>query len=372
MRTLTARPALRWLLPLALLLVLLGSVLVGTRASADPALPPRSAEQLLVDLQTAQVDGLSGTVVQNADLGIPAIPGGSDSAAGKFSSLISGSHTLLVWYSGPDKARLALQAKYAETDVITNGSDVWTYDSQAKTATRRTLPADRPQGEPQAPKGAPKTPQEAAQLALQAIGKSTDVTTDRAVDVAGRPAYELVLTPQDKASLVTGVRIAVDGQTHLPLRVQVFGAGAKPVIEIGYTSLTIGRPDARMFAFNPPAGTKVTEAKTPEKKAEKKAPTTADRKAAKKELQARKAEADARTTVVGDGWTQVVITKVGQDAATKDATAKAFLGQLKPVSGSWGSGRELDGTIFTAILTNDGRLAVGAVGPDQVQRALAR
>lgn len=368
MRTLTARPALRWLLPLALLLVLLGSVLVGTRASADPALPPRSAEQLLVDLQTAQVDGLSGTVVQNADLGIPAIPGASDSPAGKFSSLISGSHTLRVWYSGSDQVRLALQAEYAETDVITNGSDVWTYDSQAKTATHRTLPADRRQGQPQAPEGAPKTPQDAAQLALQAIGKSTAVTTDRSVEVAGRPAYELVLTPQDQASLVTGIRIAVDGQTHLPLRVQVFGTDAKPAIEIGYTSLTIGRPDARMFAFNPPAGTKVTQAQTPEKKA----PTKAEHKAAKKELEARKAEADARTTVIGDGWTQVLITKVGQDAATKDATAKAFLGQLKPVSGSWGSGRELNGTIFTAILTNDGRLAVGAVGPDQIERALAR
>ncbi len=369
MRTLTARPALRWLLPLALLLVLLGSVLVGTRASADPALPPRSAEQLLVDLQTAKVDGLSGTVVQNADLGIPALPGASDSPAGKFSSLISGSHTLRVWYSGPDKARLALQDEYAETDVITNGSDVWTYDSSAKTATHRILPADQKQGRPKAPKGAPKTPQEAAQLALQAIGKSTDVTTDRAVQVAGRSAYELVLTPRDKASLVTGIRIAVDGQTHLPLRVQVFGSADKPVIEIGYTSVTIGRPDARMFAFNPPAGTKVTEAKAPAKKA----PATADRKAAEKKLEARKAQADARTKVVGDGWTQVVVTKLGKDAVSPDnATAKSFLGQLKPVSGSWGSGRQLDGTIFTAILTDDGRLAVGAVGPDQVQRALAR
>ena len=368
MRTLSARPALRWVLPLVLLLVLLGSVLVATRANADPALPPRSAEQLLVDLQTARVDGLSGTVVQNADLGIPALPGGSDGAAGKFSSLISGSHTLRVWYSGPDKARLALQEQYAETDVITNGSDVWTYDSQAKTATHRTLPADQHQGRPAAPAGAPKTPQEAAQLALQAIGKTTDVSTDRAVGVAGRQAYELVLTPTDKASLVTGVRIAIDGKTHLPLRVQVFGAGAKPVIEIGYTSLSIGRPDARMFAFNPPAGTKVTQGVTPAHPT----PTKADQKAAKKQAAAHKAKADAGTRVVGNGWTQVVITKIGKDAAATNGTAKAFVGQLKPVSGSWGSGRELDGTIFTAILTDDGRLAVGAVGPDQVQRALAR
>ena len=39
------------------------------------ALPPRSAAQLLVDLQTARLDGLSGTVVQTADLGLPPLPG---------------------------------------------------------------------------------------------------------------------------------------------------------------------------------------------------------------------------------------------------------------------------------------------------------
>ena len=35
-------------------------------------------------------------------------------------------------------------------------------------------------------------------------------------------------------------------------------------------------------------------------------------------------------------------------------------------------GVQLDGTIVTAILTDDGRLAVGAVGADVVSSALAR
>jgi hypothetical protein len=44
---------------------------------------------------------------------------------------------------------------------------------------------------------------------------------------------------------------------------------------------------------------------------------------------------------------------------------------LPEVHGSWGSGRLLEGTLFTAVLTNDGRLAIGAVGPQQVYAALA-
>ena len=166
MRTLTARPALRWLVPLAVLLAVLASFLVVSSANAKAPLTAISAQDLLVKVGQAKVDGLSGTVVQNADLGIPAIPGGSGSAGGQLTSLLSGSHTMRVWTDGTDKARVAVNDEYAETDVVTNGTDVWTYDSRAKTATHTTLPADAGKADRQAPAGAPQTPQQAAQEVL--------------------------------------------------------------------------------------------------------------------------------------------------------------------------------------------------------------
>jgi hypothetical protein len=42
------------------------------------------------------------------------------------------------------------------------------------------------------------------------------------------------------------------------------------------------------------------------------------------------------------------------------------------VSGTWGSGRLLSGTAFTAVLTDDGRLAVGAVPQELLFEALAK
>src|SRR3954451_14910655 len=71
------RPALRWLVPSAAAVVVIGGgAAAGTTvASADPSLPDRSAAQLLVDIQNAKVDGLSGTIVESADLGLPAIAG---------------------------------------------------------------------------------------------------------------------------------------------------------------------------------------------------------------------------------------------------------------------------------------------------------
>ena len=90
-----SRPWLRWLVPIAAILAVVATTLVAGNASADEKLPPRSAEQLLVDLQQADVHGFSGTVDQSADLGIPALPGVSEHGS-EFSSLISGTHTLRV------------------------------------------------------------------------------------------------------------------------------------------------------------------------------------------------------------------------------------------------------------------------------------
>ena len=41
------------------------------------------------------------------------------------------------------------------------------------------------------------------------------------------------------------------------------------------------------------------------------------------------------------------------------------------MSGTWGSGHLLEGTVFSAVLTDDGRLAIGAVPPSALYDALS-
>ena len=41
------------------------------------------------------------------------------------------------------------------------------------------------------------------------------------------------------------------------------------------------------------------------------------------------------------------------------------------MSGIWGHGRLLSTTLVTAVITDDGRVAVGAVTPERVYAALA-
>lgn len=189
---------LRWGVPVAAAVVLVGvgpAVAVIT-ADAHGSLPPRTAAQLLTDVHGAKLQALSGTVVETSDLGLPALPavGGRGGDSASFSSLVSGSHTMRLWYAGPDRLRLALLGQLGESDLVRNGTDVWAWSSHDNTATHWTVPAGR-EGAPLTPDasaGPAMTPQQAAEAALKAINPSTRVTTDPTAEVAGRPATSAV------------------------------------------------------------------------------------------------------------------------------------------------------------------------------------
>ncbi|RQX13144.1 LolA family protein [Micromonospora arida] len=372
MSVLRSRPVLRWLVPAtAAVAVIGGGAAIGTfAAEAEPSLPPRTAAQLLVDLQTSRLEGLSGTVVQRADLGLPPLVGLVP--GNELTTLLTGTHTLRVWYSGPDQQRVALMDTLGEQDIIRNGRDLWTWQSRSNTATHRTLGGDagawKPAPEPAA--SLPATPQQAADLALDAIDPSTEVSVGRSATVAGRDAYELVLQPRDQDSLVHQLRIAIDAKQHVPLRFEVLAKGSdRPAFEVAFTQVDYRRPDADQFRFNPPPGVTVNE-----EKAER--PTGKPGHVEPK--------GDPQVRAVGDGWTTVLVGRldgadVGRKPATKPAAPKAaagpdldmskLLGGLPAVSGDWGSGRLLTSKLFSVLLTDDGRVLAGAVTPERLYQA---
>jgi outer membrane lipoprotein-sorting protein len=374
-------PIARWALPAGAVVLIAAGSLVATRtASADAGLPPRTAAQLLVDVRTATERSLSGTVVQTANLGLPQIPGLSAQASGgpfapaggaDLISVLAGTHTWRVWADGPTKARVALVGGSGESDIIRNGSDVWVWSSQDKSATHHVLDAKAASsGTPSmSPTDLPKTPDEAARQALAAIDPTTQVSTAGTAVVAGRQAYELVLDPRSTATRVAQVRIAVDADTHIPLRVQVYSTKlANPAVEVGFTSIDFATPDARQFAFTPPPGTTVTEG--------------GDANQAKPANPANPATPPAGSAVpepkvVGTGWERVLVaTAPGLGANSSSSQPgqsgglQGLLSSIPEVSGTWGKGRVIDGTLFSAVLTDDGRIAVGAVAPDALFAAL--
>jgi outer membrane lipoprotein-sorting protein len=367
-----SRPTLRWLVPSAAAVVIIGGgAAAGTIvASADPSLPDRSAAQLLVDVQNAKVDGFSGTVVETADLGLPAIAGaiGNSGQGGNITSLLAGSNTARVWYAGEDQARLALVGTDGETDVIHNGSDVWLWKSSDNTATHVKLAAGE-SPEKAMPPAAALTPQQAADQALASISPTTEVSTTGAAKVAGRDAYELVLSPKDKSSLIGQVRLAIDAEQHIPLRVDVYAKNAtSPAVRVAFQQISFTKPDAQEFKFNPPPGAKVSEENAQQLAQD-------HQKAAQKAAPQEKPKPSSEPTVIGTGWTSIVELKLPADAKSGKGDAaeiQAGLNMLPQVSGKFGTGRLLSGSLFSALVTDDGRVFVGAVTPEALEAAAAK
>ena len=284
MAALTRRPAVRWLVPLgvvcAIALIAAMTAVIRAAASGGP-LPARSATTLVADLATTNVTGISGTVAEQADLGLPALPSGvGGDGSADWTQLISGSHTLRVWSAGPTMSRVALLGSLGESDIVRNGADVWTWSSADNAATHLRLPsigAAMPgSASPGVPHGLPSnlapllsrllpaTPQQAAAEILAALSSTTSVRNAGAVTVAGRSAYELVIAPRDTASLVANIRLDIDGTEHVPLRLRVFAKGyGKPAFDIGFTQVSFDRPDASVFRFSPPPGATVTQVPAP-------------------------------------------------------------------------------------------------------------
>jgi outer membrane lipoprotein-sorting protein len=326
---------------------------------------------LLVDLQTARPTSFSGTVVQHAALGLPELPSMTGEGSADLTSLLAGSHTLKVWYDGPRRTRLALLGTLGESDIIRNGRDLWTWSSREKVATHLRLPAGEEPPEVLDPTRLPATPQDAADQALSALDPTTKVTTDGTGEVAGRSAYQLLLSPRDSRSLIGQVRLAVDAEEHIPLQVQVYARGAaEPAFQVGFTRISFSRPSADQFTFEPPPGTRV-ERPEPSREIDRRPP--GDRS----DGPDTRARADL-PAIVGKGWTTVLMTRMapaGEQKQTRKQGPPGELGVilqgLPRVSGAWGQGRLLEGSLFTVLVTDDGRFLAGAVEPSRLYAVAA-
>jgi outer membrane lipoprotein-sorting protein len=331
-----------------------GVGLGATGAVANPGLPPMTAGELLAAVANAPHQPFSGTVVETANLGLPALPdtGGSTSPQ----ALLTGSHTLRIWHASPTQVRLALIGDLAETDLIRNGTDLWLWSSRTNTATHTVLPSQSATGSNPSPTAMPVDPVTAAQQALAAIDPTTMVSVEGTSLVADRPVYELVLAPRDTSSLIGQVRLALDSTTYLPLRVEVFAkGGTSPAFETGFTSLQTAAPDASVFSFTPPPGATVTN---------NSAPTTAQPGTTAP------SGSGAAPTVVGTGWMSVlVLPGATASSLSSNATLSTLLKATTPVQGAFGSGQLLSTPLLSVLILSDGRTLVGAVPPSVLEQA---
>ncbi|MEG9247218.1 sigma-E factor regulatory protein RseB domain-containing protein [Arthrobacter sp. Soc17.1.1.1] len=394
----------RWLPAGIVPVVIVTAAVSGSAvAEAQPQLPAKTAQELLEFVATSADDAYSGTVEQSSDLGLPdismATPPGRTSSSDPTSTaleLLTGDHTAQVYVDGTEKDRVQVLDQLAQRDVIVNGTDAWYYDSASNEAVHAALPdkdtvkadleAELQKRTAEYPElqDLPRTPAEVAEVFLARIDPSTDVTVDGTSRVAGRSAYELVLTPDDDATLIGSVSVSVDSETGVPLNVTVLARGQEEAaFSAGFSSVDFSAPDADVFAFTPPAGATVTEA-----------PTADELKAeleAKQQLKQAPAEAQQQPTVIGQGWSTIVelpagtAGTLGMTPAAGDAAGMGEIMEIKPgmdpdeVAGAQAmleqalteveGGQALQTSLVSVLITDDGRILAGAVGVDQLVAA---
>ncbi|MDO8146843.1 MULTISPECIES: hypothetical protein [unclassified Isoptericola] len=390
-------PRVRWAVPAvaagAVAAAFLVPATVGAVASDD--LPAVTADELVDRVAAAEKVPVSGTVVYTARLGLPDVTVSELQGAGPL-DLLGGSTTMRVWSDGEDSSRAALLGDVSEYSVVRSGPEAWTYSSADDEAVHYVVdPADLERYEALADEAAEPsvegdvpTPSEAADLALAQARIYTDITTTDPVEVAGRSAYQVELRPQTDGTLVDRIRVAVDAETSVVLRTQVWSVQdtEDPALEVGFTDVSFDAPDPSVFDFSPPAGAEVREVEVPLPE-----PGTMEKPGSEALGE------DAGFAVSGTGWETVVeVSDVdveeilgataegrlpegstgssGADDLLEEFTdaeegelpgipeldTQALYDQLTtPVDG----GRLLTSALLSVLVTDDGRVLAGAVPP---------
>ena len=333
--TFKARGKVLYLAPLAIASSALAVSIIAPQIAraSTPNLAPVSPSQLVSWIQASRPIPLSGTVTGATSFPIPSasLLNGSNPE-----SALSGSTTenYNVWTNGAGSFRVQQAFSGGETDLYVNPGSVWLWDSSTLTATNEQFSGSSALNP--SPNSNPELT--ASEIVTKLSGYSTLSVSGNTM-VAGRPAYTLSVVPMVSDSLIGSIRIAVDGQTHVAVQIQIFPKGsASPAASLGFDTLTFASQPSSIFSFTPPPGaTVVTPAKS---------------------SQPAGTGSGGASKVVGKGFDSVVV-------ATPSAKALSSLGgivkSLPTISTPLGVSHLYSTPIFQAIILPNGTVVGGAV-----------
>jgi outer membrane lipoprotein-sorting protein len=216
------------------------------------ALPASDADVTAADLRSAVLAsdavGYSGYAVSAGGLSLPV----TDQLT-SVADLFSDRTTMRVWWRGPADNRVDVVTAAGETGTHRDPAGTWTWDYETATATRSAL---SPLGLPAPPDLLPSA------LGRRLLSETADDELSRigARRVAGREGLGLRLTPADAASSVSRVDVWVDGDSGLPLQVEVYGKGTRlPALDTRFLDLDLAVPAADVTRFRPPPAAAVRQ-----------------------------------------------------------------------------------------------------------------
>ena len=362
-----------------------GAVAVPLQANAVD-LPDLSANEVMVLMQQSEVQSFSGTIFKVSDMGLPTLEFSSmvseemvaemeEKMPEEFADfvpaviesniltqaveLISGTHRIRVYNSGTDKLRAQILDPMSQRDLIVNGDQFWIYDAKMATAVNGTIEMEQdPAKQAEAEKAITDyaesvaldltSPEAIADYLVSMIGDSSNLSVGTDHSVAGRTAYELILTPNVDGSLVERAKLSIDSETGMPLKVEVFSASqVDAAMSVGFESISFGAIDQSLFDFTPPAGTEVSSLDSSDYEAGDK--DSAD--------YAEKTEPE----ILGENWLSVVHLAAMPTEIPADLMSNELFGDMfTEVQG----GRVLTSALVNVLITDSGDVYMGAVTID--------
>jgi len=380
------RKWLRWMPAVAVPAVIAAAALAGSLpASAGDPLPAKTPAEVLALMAQHRAPSLSGTLEQTAQIGLPELPKTGPSSGGGAASaleLLSGPHTARVFLDGTSNMRIQVLDRLAERNAVKSGDQVWLYSSRDNTAAHLTLPAGaghaRDFSDCRHPAagadGVMPTPEALAARLLAAADPTTEVSVGPEVNIAGRAAYNLMITPRTEGTLIGSAAIAVDGQSGLPLSVEVKARGQEePAFKLAFTSLSLEAPDASLFTFAPPPGATVKEIEVPAHGTGS-WPGHGTEKGVVPDGAVPEGVAPngglPRPEVTGTGWETVVEFPAGPASAEAGAMVSGDP-LLQQAAVEVPGGRLFSTAVVNVLFTDDGRVFAGSVPAERLLTAAA-
>ena len=373
-------------------MIAVGAIAVPLQANAID-LPDLSPQQVMVLMQGADVTEFSGTIVKSSNMGLPTLEFSSmmseDSIAQieekmpaemadfvpaviesntltQAIELISGSHTIRVYVSGQDKLRAQILDPMSQRDLIVSGNEFWVYDAKMATALTGTIdieadPAKQVEAEQKVMDYADSialdlsSPEAIADYLVSMVDETSQIEVGRDHSVAGRSAYQLIISPDSPNSLVASAAVSVDSETGMPLKVEIFSTTqVEAAMTVGFESISFGSVDQGLFSFTPPAGTSVETFDADELMA------TLDGYV-KPEGYVSDYEVPAEPEVLGSDWDSVVhLAALPADIPQDLMATELFADMLTQVPG----GKVFSTPLVNVLLTDSGEVYMGAVTID--------
>lgn len=242
-RSYFSRPGarLRWTALLASVAVLVS--LPAVVGALPVSTPERTVPQLLAAVRSSGSVPFTGFAESRGTLNIPDL----DSISTPVADLLSDRSRLRVWHAGESRFRVDRLTLGAETGTYVSGRISLTWNSDRREVVRQATTKQLPQPEP--PDVLPNGLGRRLLTSLPEDGAGVELGEGRRI--AGRAATELRWVPNDPQSLVGEVRMWVDPESGLPLRVELRPVGSKLLaFETSFLDLELGTPDPRQLRFN--------------------------------------------------------------------------------------------------------------------------